>query len=59
VTRRATGSGSGRDSFGEEDGMGRGDRARVRWAHDRERKKKSAEKRKAAERGAARKAAKK
>jgi len=39
--------------------MGRGDRARVRWAHDRERKKKSAEKRKAAERGAARKAAKK
>ncbi len=37
--------------------MGRGDRAKVRWAHDRERKKKDAEKRKAAERGQARKAA--
>lgn len=37
--------------------MGRGDRARVRWAHDRERKKKEAEKRQAAERGKARKAA--
>jgi hypothetical protein len=37
--------------------MGRGDRAKVRWAHDRERKKKDGEKRKAAERGAARKAA--
>jgi hypothetical protein len=37
--------------------MGRGDRAKVRWAHDRERKKKDAEKRKAAERGAERKAA--
>ena len=37
--------------------MGRGDRARVRWAHDRERKKKAAEKRKAAEAGRARKAA--
>ncbi len=36
--------------------MGRGDRAKVRWAHDRERKKKQGEKRKAAERGAARKA---
>jgi hypothetical protein len=39
--------------------VGRGDRAKVRWAHDRERSKKDAEKRKAAERGAARKAAKK
>jgi hypothetical protein len=39
--------------------MGRGDRAKVRWAHDRERKKKQAEKRKAAERAAGRKAAKK
>lgn len=37
--------------------MGRGDRARVRWAHDREKKKKEAEKRKAAERGKARKEA--
>lgn len=37
--------------------MGRGDRARVRWAHDRERKKKEAEKRKSAEAGRARKAA--
>jgi hypothetical protein len=37
--------------------MGRGDRARVRWAHDRERKKKAAERRKAAEAGKARKAA--
>jgi hypothetical protein len=37
--------------------MGRGNRAKVRWAHDRERKKKEAEKRKAAERGKARKAA--
>lgn len=37
--------------------MGRGDRARVRWAHDRERKKKQAEKRRAAERFAERKAA--
>jgi hypothetical protein len=37
--------------------MGRGDRARVRWAHDRERRKKAAESRKAAERGKARKAA--
>ncbi|MGZ4109029.1 MAG: hypothetical protein ACXVQU_00160 [Actinomycetota bacterium] len=36
--------------------MGRGDRPKVRWAHDRERKKKDAEKRKAAERGVARKA---
>ncbi|MGH2636203.1 MAG: hypothetical protein ACRDHU_08680 [Actinomycetota bacterium] len=39
--------------------MGRGDRARVRWSHDRERKKKEAEKRQAAERGQARKAARK
>jgi hypothetical protein len=39
--------------------MGRGDRAKVRWAHDRERKKKETEKRKAAERGAARKAERK
>ena len=39
--------------------MGRGDRAKVRWAHDRERKKKQAEKRKADERAAGRKAAKK
>jgi hypothetical protein len=31
----------------------------VRWAHDRERKKKDAEKRRAAERGEARKAARK
>ena len=35
--------------------MGRGDRAKVRWAHDRERKKKEREARKAKERGAARK----
>ena len=39
--------------------MGRGDRNRVRWAHDRERKKKDREAKQAAERGAARKAAKK
>jgi hypothetical protein len=39
--------------------MGRGDRAKVRWAHNRERKKKDADKRQAAERGAERKAAKK
>ncbi len=39
--------------------MGRGDRARVRWAHDRERKKKASEKRMAAERGQVRKAARK
>ncbi|GIV00526.1 MAG: hypothetical protein KatS3mg014_2141 [Actinomycetota bacterium] len=38
--------------------MGRGDRAPVRWAHDRERKKKAREKRKAAEKYAARKAEK-
>ena len=37
--------------------MGRGDRAKIRWAHDRERKKKLADKRQAAERGATRKAA--
>jgi hypothetical protein len=41
----------------KEELMGRGDRARVRWAHDRERRKKAAEKRKAAEAGRARKAA--
>jgi hypothetical protein len=39
--------------------MGRGDRAKVRWAHDRERKKKQAERRKAAERAASRKMSKK
>ncbi len=39
--------------------MGRGDRNKVRWAHDRERRKKDREVRQAAERGAARKAAKK
>ncbi|HYF11734.1 MAG TPA: hypothetical protein VEC09_05490 [Actinomycetota bacterium] len=39
--------------------MGRGDRAKVRWAHDRERKKKDGDKRKANDRGAERKAAKK
>ena len=38
--------------------MGRGDRAKVRWARDRARKKKEAEKRKAAEKHAARKASK-
>jgi hypothetical protein len=38
--------------------MGRGDRHKVRWAHDRERKKKEREKREAAERGAAKKAVK-
>jgi hypothetical protein len=36
--------------------MGRGDRHKVRWAHDRERKKKEREKREAKERGAAKKA---
>jgi hypothetical protein len=39
--------------------MGRGDRAKVRWSHDRERKKKAADKRQAAERGIERKRAKK
>jgi len=39
--------------------MGRGDRAKIRWAHDRERAKKERETRQAAERGAERKAAKK
>ena len=39
--------------------MGRGDRPKIRWAHDRQRKKKDAEKRTAAERGVARKAARK
>jgi hypothetical protein len=34
--------------------MGRGDRKRVRWAHDRERRKKARDKRKAQERAAAR-----
>ena len=38
--------------------MGRGDRNKIRWAHDRERRKKDREARQAAERGAARKAAK-
>jgi hypothetical protein len=38
--------------------MGRGDRRTVRWAHDRERKKREREKRKTAELGAARKATK-
>jgi hypothetical protein len=33
--------------------MGRGDRKKVRWAHDRERKKKDREKRKAKEAGVA------
>jgi hypothetical protein len=36
--------------------MGRGDRHKVRWAHDRERKKKEREKREAKERGDAKKA---
>ncbi len=36
--------------------MGRGDRKRVRWAHDRERKKKDRERRKAAGRQEARRA---
>jgi hypothetical protein len=39
--------------------MGRGDRKRVRWAHDRERKHKQRVAAKEAERGAARKSAKK
>jgi hypothetical protein len=39
--------------------MGRGDRAKVRWAHDRERRKKDREKRHATERGTERKSAKK
>jgi hypothetical protein len=39
--------------------MGRGDRAKVRWSHDRERKKKAADKRQAAERGVERKTSKK
>ena len=38
--------------------MGRGDRARIRWAHDRQRKRKAREERQAAGRGAARKSAK-
>jgi hypothetical protein len=37
--------------------MGRGDRAKVRWAHDRERRKKDREDRQAKERKVARKAA--
>jgi hypothetical protein len=37
--------------------MGRGDRQRVRWAHDRERRKKARERRQAGERAKARKAA--
>jgi hypothetical protein len=39
--------------------MGRGDRAKVRWAHDRARKKKERGRRIAAEKLAARKAARK
>jgi hypothetical protein len=35
--------------------MGRGDRRKVRWAHDRQRKKKTREKGSAGERAAARK----
>jgi hypothetical protein len=35
--------------------MGRGDRHKVRWAHDRERNKKQRDKRQAAERSAAKK----
>jgi hypothetical protein len=35
--------------------LGRGDRRKVRWAHDREKKKKDREKREAAERGVTRK----
>jgi hypothetical protein len=38
--------------------MGRGDRPKVRWAHDRERKKKERDKRQSDERAAARKSAK-
>lgn len=38
--------------------MGRGDRRKVRWAHDRERKKRDRDRRKAQEKGEARKAAK-
>jgi hypothetical protein len=37
--------------------MGRGDRPKVRWAHDRGRKKKDRDKRQALERGRERKAA--
>jgi len=39
--------------------MGRGDRDKVRWAHDRERKHKARQARKATERASAKKAAKK
>ncbi len=39
--------------------MDRGDRPKVRWAHDRERRKKDRENRQAKERGAERKASKK
>lgn len=39
--------------------MGRGDRKHVRWSHDRERRKKAAEVRRAAAKGAERKGAKK
>jgi hypothetical protein len=38
--------------------MARGDRAKVRWAHDRQRQKKDRERRAAAARGSERKAAK-
>jgi hypothetical protein len=36
--------------------LGRGDRHKVRWAHDRERRKKDRDKRRAAERSKAKKA---
>lgn len=42
----------------EDDLMARGNRAKIRWAHDRQRKKKDRERRAAAARGAERKAAK-
>jgi hypothetical protein len=43
--------------YRKEHSMGRGDRAKIRWAHDRERQKKERDVRQAKERGAARKAA--
>jgi len=39
--------------------MGRGDRHKIRWAHDRERKKKDREAKKSSERSAAKTTAKK
>lgn len=39
--------------------MGRGDRKHVRWSHDRERRKKASEARRAAEKGAERKGTRK